>query len=332
MAVPVVVVKAAVAVVTNPKLLKIVGGIILGIIIVIIAPIAILLGVMNTGQSIDWNSPEMRQQVVDNMTPEQKAQLQAFADTMQAIEDEITAQGLAVNPIKAQVIFLCVMDTDPMKDRTTDAAFYTDFVSCFPDGADDDTVFANLTAKFGVTFTAEEKAKILQMCQSAVASQTVAPTALHDQIGTMLAGDTTPVSAEPFASPFHGLDWKTCVTSTYGTRKDPFTGETASHAGLDLAAPEGTPIYPSKPGKVLLVGYDEGGYGNYVVINHGGGQATLYGHCSEILVAEGDNVTVDTVIAKVGSTGRSTGNHCHFEIIIDGKPVNPKKYLEATAP
>jgi len=80
---------------------------------------------------------------------------------------------------------------------------------------------------------------------------------------------------------------------------------------------------------VLFVRYDPTGYGNYVVINHGGHQATLYGHCSAILVAEGDEVTTDTVIAKVGSTGKSTGNHCHFEIIIDGKAVNPEKYLEA---
>lgn len=234
MAVPVVVARAAVAVVTNPKLLKIVGGIILGIIIVIIAPIAILLGIGNTSQSIDWNSTQMQQQVMDNMTPEQKAQLQAFADSMQAIEDEITAQGLPVEPIKAQVIFLCIADTPEVSGLEKDAAFYTDFVSCFANDADDETVFTNLTDKFGVSFTAEEKEKILQMCQSAVASQTVPPTALHTEIGTLLAGDTTPVSAETFASPFHGLDWKSCVTSNYGTRKDPVTGETASHSGLDI--------------------------------------------------------------------------------------------------
>lgn len=320
-------VKAAVAVITDKKLRRIVGGIILGIIIVIVAPIAILLGIMDAGQSIDWNSPEMRQQVMDNMTDEEKARLQHFADVMQAIEDEITAQGLSVEPIKAQVIFLSALI-----DREETDTLYSDFVSCFANDADDETIFQNLADTFGVSLTAEEKEKLLLLCDKAVESQTVPPSALHNEIGTMLADDTAPVSADPFASPFHGLDWKACLTSNYGNRKDPITGEDAKHSGLDLAADEGTPIYPVKPGKVLFVRNNDGGYGKYLVINHGGGQASLYGHCSAILVAEDDEVTTDTVIARVGSTGCSTGNHLHIEIIIDGKPVNPKKYLEVATP
>ena len=78
---------------------------------------------------------------------------------------------------------------------------------------------------------------------------------------------------------------------------------------------------------MLFVRNDTDGYGRHLVINHGGGQASLYAHCSEILVTAGDEVGTDTVIARVGSTGRSTGPHLHIEIIIDGKPVNPKKYL-----
>ena len=101
--------KAAVTVVTDKNLRKIVGGILLGIIIVIIAPIAILLSVVNTGQGIDWSSPEMQQQIMDNMTAEEQERLQHFADIMQNIEDEIIAQGLSVEPIKAQVVFLCVL-------------------------------------------------------------------------------------------------------------------------------------------------------------------------------------------------------------------------------
>jgi murein DD-endopeptidase MepM/ murein hydrolase activator NlpD len=262
-----------------------------------------------------------------NMTPEQKARLQHFADIMQKIEDEITAQGLDAEPIKAQVIFMCALG-----EREESDTLYSDFVSCFADGADDETVFANISAAFGVSFTAEEKEKILLLCEKAVESQTVPPSALHNEIGSLLAGDSSPAAAERFASPFHDRDWQSCLTSGYGNRKDPITGENAKHAGLDLAAPEGTAIYPSKPGKVLLVRWDENGYGNYIVISHGGGQATLYGHCSAILATAGDEVTTDTVIARVGSTGKSTGNHLHFEIIVNGKPVNPKKYLGASTP
>ena len=157
--------KAAATVVTNPKLLKIVGGIVLGTVIIILAPIALLLGILGAGQSIDWESPEMRQQVYDNMTDEEKARFQYFADVLAAIEDEITAQGLDVEPIKAQVIFICTM-----RDRELDETFYADFVSCFAEVADDEAVFANITAAFGVSFTAEEKEKILLLCEKAMAS------------------------------------------------------------------------------------------------------------------------------------------------------------------
>ena len=165
MAIPVAA-KIAVTILTDKKLRRIVCGIVLGVVIVIIAPIAILLGIMDTGQSIDWDSPEMRQQIMNNMTDEQKIRLQHFADVIQKIEDEITAQGLTVEPIKAQVIFLCTLT-----DREETDALYSDFVSCFADGADDETVFANLAVKFGVSLTAEEKEKILLLCEKAVTSQ-----------------------------------------------------------------------------------------------------------------------------------------------------------------
>ena len=159
--------KAAASILTDKKLRKIAGGIILGIIIIIIAPITILLGVMDTGQSIDWNSPEMRQQIMDNMTEEEKTRLQRFADIMQNIEDEITAQGLLVEPIKAQVIFLCTLI-----DREETDTLYADFVSCFADNADNETVFQNLTDTFGVSLTAEEKDEILLLCEKAIESVT----------------------------------------------------------------------------------------------------------------------------------------------------------------
>jgi hypothetical protein len=112
--------KVVITVLTDKKLRKIVGGIILGIIIVIIAPIAILLGIMDTGQKLNWTDPELQQHIIDNMTEEEKSRLQHFADIMQNIEDEITVQGLSVEPIKAQVIFLCVL-----ADRTETDTLYS---------------------------------------------------------------------------------------------------------------------------------------------------------------------------------------------------------------
>ncbi len=117
------------------------------------------------------------------------------------------------------------------------------------------------------------------------------------------------------------------VTSNFGYRNDPFTDETAKHYGTDIAADEGTKIYSAASGRVISVGFDKNGYGNFFKIDHGG-FVTLYGHCSEINVKEGEYVNKGQPVARVGNTGRSTGNHLHFELIIGGKPVNALWYLE----
>lgn len=118
------------------------------------------------------------------------------------------------------------------------------------------------------------------------------------------------------------------VTSNYGIRQSPFSKETENHYGTDIAADKGTEILAVKEGKVSFVGYDSNGYGNYLKIEHTDSLQTLYGHCSEILVKEGDYVLAGQPVATVGSTGRSTGNHLHFEIIMNGEPVNALWYME----
>jgi murein DD-endopeptidase MepM/ murein hydrolase activator NlpD len=116
------------------------------------------------------------------------------------------------------------------------------------------------------------------------------------------------------------------VSSHYGTRHDPFTGRLARHSGLDIPARHGTPILASGGGRVILAGR-YGAYGQTVVIDHGDGLATLYGHASKLLVRAGDVVLPQQKIALVGSTGRSTGAHLHFEVIRDGHRVEPRRYL-----
>ena len=95
------------------------------------------------------------------------------------------------------------------------------------------------------------------------------------------------------------------------------------HKGLDFTAPQGTPIYAAGDGRVSLAGYAEGGYGNHVMINHGYGYETLYGHMVRIKVRNGEMVKRGSVIGYVGSTGKSTGPHCHYEVHINGVAVNP---------
>lgn len=118
----------------------------------------------------------------------------------------------------------------------------------------------------------------------------------------------------------------TRISSSYGYRIHPITGTNKLHSGIDYAAPYGTAIYAAEDGVVLTSGWVNG-YGYTVTINHGGGYVTLYAHCSKLLVSAGQSVTAGQTIAKVGSTGNSTGNHLHFEVKVNGKAVNPAGYL-----
>ncbi len=118
------------------------------------------------------------------------------------------------------------------------------------------------------------------------------------------------------------------ISSSFGNRKDPFTGGRAFHAGLDFPAPKGTTVLSAGYGKVTFVG-EKSGYGNLVEITHTTGLITRYGHLSAFLVKEGQVVNSGTPIAKVGSTGRSTGPHLHFEVRRKDVAVDPGKYLAA---
>ena len=119
---------------------------------------------------------------------------------------------------------------------------------------------------------------------------------------------------------------KLLFTSNFGIRSDPFRGTAAMHAGVDIPGPTGTPIYATADGMISHAAR-QGGYGNMVEINHGKGISTRYGHLSKILVADGARVTRGQLIALMGSTGRSTGPHLHYEVRIDGHAVNPIPFL-----
>mgnify|MGYP000851228654 CR=1 FL=1 len=127
-----------------------------------------------------------------------------------------------------------------------------------------------------------------------------------------------------------GMQWPTGpsrrITSEFGMRSHPVFGGNRMHSGLDIAAPHGQPIFAAAAGKVLVSGV-QGGYGNTVVLDHGGGISTLYGHASSLLVQPGQVVARGQTIARIGSTGVSTGPHVHFEVRVNGTPVNPRDWL-----
>ena len=132
--------------------------------------------------------------------------------------------------------------------------------------------------------------------------------------------------AIPSVEPVKG----SAFTSGYGVRSDPFKGRAAMHAGIDLAGPLGTAIYATADGIVGRAEYNIGGYGNLVELNHGRGIQTRYGHLTRYMVSAGQRVTRGQLIAYMGSTGRSTGSHLHYEVRIDGKAVNPTPFMQSS--
>lgn len=119
------------------------------------------------------------------------------------------------------------------------------------------------------------------------------------------------------------------LTSEYGYREDPFRGRRARHKGIDMAAPIGTPIYATADGIVGRAQWVRG-YGNYIEIEHGGDIQTRYGHMSALNVTPNQKVKRGDLIGFMGSTGRSTGSHLHYEVRIGGEPVNPKPFLQSS--
>ncbi|WP_312640258.1 M23 family metallopeptidase [Hydrogenoanaerobacterium sp.] len=189
-------------------------------------------------------------------------------------------------------------------------------------------VYANILAAMGISITPENQANASEIYHRVLYGRP-APTYgdEFDQWSDGLPLSSAPfIGADGFCSPL-GESWRGMITSEFGYRKDPFTGQTKGHSGLDLGAGKGTPIRAALPGTVYVVRYSSSGYGYHVMVDHGGGFVTLYAHCSKILVTEGHTVDAGTVIAEVGSTGRSTGNHLHFEVRINGEKQNPRSYL-----
>jgi murein DD-endopeptidase MepM/ murein hydrolase activator NlpD len=117
------------------------------------------------------------------------------------------------------------------------------------------------------------------------------------------------------------------ITAVFGQRMDPFSGEEAFHPGVDIAAPYGTTVQSTGDGMVVEAGVDAG-YGKCIVIDHGSGITTRYGHLSRIFVVVGEDVKKGEIIGDVGATGRATGPHLHYEVRVHDTPVNPSKFLQ----
>jgi murein DD-endopeptidase MepM/ murein hydrolase activator NlpD len=133
-------------------------------------------------------------------------------------------------------------------------------------------------------------------------------------------------AAQPTIWPVDGR-----LLSAFGARTDPFSGEGAFHSGVDIAAVAGTPVHVTADG-IVVFSQTEAGYGKLVVVDHGGGLQTYYAHLSRFFVQTGETIRRGTLVGAVGSTGRVTAPHLHYEVRIGGAPVNPYRYLAKSVP
>ncbi|RYD58280.1 MAG: M23 family peptidase [Sphingobacteriales bacterium] len=147
-----------------------------------------------------------------------------------------------------------------------------------------------------------------------------------DTLERLIAKKEDMLSAIPAIQPVSNKNLD-MVASGFGYRIDPIYKTVKMHAGLDFAAAMGTPIYATGDGTIATTAYDDGGYGNHVVINHGYGYQTLYGHMIKIKVKRGQRIQRGQVIGWVGSTGKSTGPHCHYEVIKKGEKIDPVHFF-----
>lgn len=148
----------------------------------------------------------------------------------------------------------------------------------------------------------------------------------YEVVGEMLRNKEKLLAAIPAIQPVSNKNLNR-IASGFGVRIDPVYKVAKMHAGLDFTAPQGTPIYATADGVIKEASYNTGGYGNNVVINHGYGYETLYAHMYRVKIKQGETVKRGEVIGWVGSTGKSTGPHCHYEVHKNGQPVDPVYYF-----
>ena len=182
-----------------------------------------------------------------------------------------------------------------------------------------ETIWSNVSAETGLTISAEQKRNADSIYNLVLYGSSTG------MEGWIPGADVPYIGADGFCSPI-GSGWQSRVTSEFGYRKDPFTGETRGHTGMDLSVPTGTPVRAALSGTVTVSQYNSS-YGYYVVVDHGNGLSTLYAHNSKLLVRVGQTVEAGDIVSLSGSTGRSTGPHLHFEVRVNGERTNPRYYL-----
>ena len=241
-------------------------------------------------------------------------------DELMALNPQASLDRLMIGDV------LTVKKTVPyLSIRTVDAVTYTEAIACPVEQVEDSTMYVGekkvLTA--GVPGEAQVSANVTYVNGYEEGREVTSSITLSEPTTEVVAVGT---KARPKTMPTGSFQWPLSgrITSYFGYRS--IFGSYSYHSGIDIATSYGKAIAAADGGTVIWSGY-KGSYGNLVIIDHGNGVQSYYGHCSSLLVSAGDKVYKGQTIARVGSTGRSTGNHLHFEVKINGTSVNPLSYL-----
>ena len=344
---PVTVAKAAATLLSNEKTRKGIGWAVAAILSPIIVVLA-LLCVLGSG-TVDHNISAAQLcfqdgPLPDNIPAEYRVCIEETRKHFAELDESIAAiqsnmeDGNSLDPIRVKAVFFSLYfggESPPIAQFAN--CFATRTVPSLDEGGNEiqveqiytvaipiedmATVYANLTASLGVEITEEQKANADSVYSLIKYGYPTTP-----EGGVPGDADVPFVGADGFCSPV-GANWRSIVTSEFGGRVDPITGRWDNgHTGMDLAVPTGTPIRAALGGRVTMSRYN-GSYGNCVMIDHGNGLLTLYGHNSRLLAREGQTVQTGDVVSLSGATGRVTGPHLHFEVRVNGQRTNPRYYL-----
>ena len=235
------------------------------------------------------------------VTQNQKEQLLSFATKVRSLEDDITR----IQNFDAKLRVMINMDPAPVKSFTAvGGTSERDFAENYLPLHKNDLLARKMHAFLDQL---ETEARLEELSQR--------------EISEALMGNREMLASTPSIWPTEG--W---LSSKFGNRRSPFTGQREFHKGIDISAPQGTPIFATAKGRVTKAGHD-GGYGKILVLEHGFGLKTIYAHMQKFAVNKGQEVERGELIGYVGNTGRSTGPHLHYEVRLNNVPVNPANYI-----
>ena len=356
MAVPALLAKAAASILTNEKSRKAVGWVVAAVLSPVILLLAFFCALLSGGAEHNRTAVDLcfhGGAIPEDAPAEYRAYIEGMRDSfalldaaMQTVSEQME-DGSSLDDVRVKAVFYALY----FGAESPGAQAHQDFVECFVTYEEHTRTVTTVDGEgneveIEETYTVAVPVSDLQKIYQNIGQLTGTEVTLEQQsnvdsvynivkygVSTGMEGwipgaDVPYIGADGFCSPI-GAGWESRVTSEFGYRRDPFTGETRGHTGMDLAVPTGTPVRAALPGTVTAAQYHSS-YGYYVMIDHGNGLTTLYAHNSQLLVRVGQTVAAGDIVSLSGSTGRSTGPHLHFEVRVNGQRTNPRYYLPTT--